>query len=250
MPNWSDMLRNTGKTWVNQKIMFEGKCNRARPYWRCLSAPHQWLNLEECMWGQRDSFHTQLLKRKGAFFVPMTGDPGTHGCSKLPCSISSVAFTGQGILQLSELLFPAVFREPPTQADKRGNARLTLPWALPWGVRNWPALPMASAAGLPPSFRGHSSHRPQLSSPGHRCDLCASKCYTLLTTASQMLTNLTNSSSSMKQTHPAQSLPNCHFGWCHVFINHQRLGSTDIKSCHGFTKMFLEKKKTSIVYWQ
>lgn len=83
-----EMLSKTG---VNQTTMFEGKCNWEGPYWRCLTAPHQWLDLKEC---QRDLFHTQLLKRKGAFFVPVTGDPGSHGCSKLPCSISSMAFTG------------------------------------------------------------------------------------------------------------------------------------------------------------
>lgn len=206
------------KTAVNQTTMFEGKCDWERPYWRCLTAPHQWLDLKEC---QRDSFHTQLLKRKGAFFVPVTGDPGSHGCSKLPCSISSMAFTGWGILQLSELLFPAVSGEPWRQADKRGNAPLTPPWALPWGVRHQPGLPTSQTASQLRQAQFTRITALLTSTP------VRSVCLKMWHTAHHCLPNAHNSndmlstSSGMKQTDPAQSLSNCHFGWRYVFICHQ-----------------------------
>lgn len=224
--------------------MFKGKCDWERPCWRCLTAPHQWLDLEECVWGQRESFHTQLLKRKGTFFVPMTGDPGIHGCSKLPCSMPSMAFTGWGILQLSELLVPAASGEPGRWADKRGNAPLT-----PHGfcLRSQAlAHPLHSfCSQTVPQLRGAQltqttalltstplwSVRLKMSHAAHHC---------LPNTHNS--NKMLNTSSGMKQTYPAQPFPNCHSGWCHVFIWHQRLRSTDIRSCHGFTNMLLEKK--------
>lgn len=192
--------------------MFEGKCDWERPYWRCSTAPCQWLNLEECVWGQRDSY--PALGKEGCFLCP---------CDwrlRDSAAVSSLlyllhGFHRMGILQLSELQLPTVSGELRRQADKRGNAPLT--WASVCPVHGFCS---------------------QIASQLHRAQLTQSTalltstplpsvCLKMLHASHRCLPNahhlneMLSTSSDMKQTDPAQSLPNCHFGWCHVFICHQ-----------------------------
>lgn len=166
MPNWSDMLTNIGKTAVNQTMMFEGKCNREKPYWRCLSASHQWLNLEECVWGQRDSFHSQLLKRKGAFLCLCDWTPRDTRLHKLPCSISSMAVTG--CQNSCSPLFPESLRDRLTKGGMR-------PWhphrLCPEEGRTPPPFPWLLQPDFLPASRG-TAHTHHSSPHQHTAAIC------------------------------------------------------------------------------
>lgn len=181
------------------------------------------------------------LKKQECFFCPRGWRPKGPWLQWAPLPCLFQGFCRTRVLQLPGLLFPTVSREPQRPGWQKGECG--------------PAAPTSSAsvAGLPPGFWGHKAHGPQLSTPAHLCAYRSLLPTVLLTAASQMLKNPTemlSSSSSMKQTHPTQLLPDCHLGWSHVFIRHQKMRSRDIRSRHGFTKMLLERKQTLIMHWQ